>query len=216
LIFALDTLDLCLTLLQAAAAGAKTKMQFLFAEHTLDIDRCELLRGSAPIAVEPQVFDLLIYRLQNRHLIRTVARKRVRFIGEVRVLADGGSPAHATELPAASRMQASRRSLPLLPIQSLPTEHRFEREYQHRERQSAPRYQADQREEPAGLVVGPAPSRPEARAWPRGPRRPVRRLAASSQPGEASRAVRTSAFPYEAKLAAKARKARVSQLCCRC
>jgi hypothetical protein len=170
-------------------------MQFLFAEHTLDIDRCELLRGSAPIAVEPQVFDLLIYRLQNRHLIRTVARKRVRFIGEVRVLADGGSPAHATGLPAASRMQASRRSLPLLPIQSLPTEHRFEREYQHRERQSAPRYQADQREEPAGLVVGPAPSRPEARARPRGPRRPVRRLAASSRPGEVSRAVQTSAFP---------------------
>ena len=59
-------------------------MQFLFAEHTLDIDRCELLRGSAPIAVEPQVFDLLVYLLQNRHLIRTVARKPVRFIGEVR------------------------------------------------------------------------------------------------------------------------------------
>ena len=87
-------------------------MQFLFAEHTLDTDRCELLRGSAPIAVEPQVFDLLVYLLRNRHLIRTVARKGVRFIGEVRVLADGGSPAHATELPAASRMQASRRGLP--------------------------------------------------------------------------------------------------------
>jgi DNA-binding winged helix-turn-helix (wHTH) protein len=91
--------------------GRKPKCNF-FAEHTLDTDRCELLRGSAPIAVEPQVFDLLVYLLQNRHLIRTVARKGVRFIGEVRMLADGGSPAHATELPAASRMQASRRGLP--------------------------------------------------------------------------------------------------------
>jgi DNA-binding winged helix-turn-helix (wHTH) protein len=36
-------------------------MQFLFANHTLDIDRRELRRGSEPIAVEPQVFDLLIY-----------------------------------------------------------------------------------------------------------------------------------------------------------
>ena len=41
-------------------------MQFLFANHTLDTDRRELRRGSKPIAVEPQVFDLLIYLLQNR------------------------------------------------------------------------------------------------------------------------------------------------------
>jgi DNA-binding winged helix-turn-helix (wHTH) protein len=31
----------------------------------------------------------------EQRLIRTVARKGVRFIGEVRMLADGGSPAHA-------------------------------------------------------------------------------------------------------------------------
>ena len=41
-------------------------MQFLFADHTLDIDRRELLRGSAPIAVAPQVFDLLVYLVRNR------------------------------------------------------------------------------------------------------------------------------------------------------
>ena len=41
-------------------------MQFLFADHTLDTDRRELRRGSEPIAVEPQVFDLLVYLLQNR------------------------------------------------------------------------------------------------------------------------------------------------------
>ena len=41
-------------------------MLFLFADHTLDTDRRELLRGSEPVAVEPQVFDLVIYLLANR------------------------------------------------------------------------------------------------------------------------------------------------------
>lgn len=41
-------------------------MQFLFDDHTLDTDRRELRRGSEPIAVEPQVFDLLVYLVQNR------------------------------------------------------------------------------------------------------------------------------------------------------
>jgi DNA-binding winged helix-turn-helix (wHTH) protein len=41
-------------------------VQFFFADHTLDTDRHELHRGSEPIAVEPQVFDLLVYLVQNR------------------------------------------------------------------------------------------------------------------------------------------------------
>ena len=41
-------------------------MQLVFADHTLDIDRRELHRGSELVAVEPQVFDLLIYLVQNR------------------------------------------------------------------------------------------------------------------------------------------------------
>ena len=41
-------------------------MQFLFGDHTLDADRRELRRGGEPIAVEPQVFDLLIYLVENR------------------------------------------------------------------------------------------------------------------------------------------------------
>jgi TolB-like protein/Flp pilus assembly protein TadD len=41
-------------------------MQFLFDNHILDIHRRELHRGSMPVPVEPQVFDLLIYLLQNR------------------------------------------------------------------------------------------------------------------------------------------------------
>ena len=40
-------------------------MQFHFDNHALDIDRRELRRGSERIAVEPQVFDLLVYLVQN-------------------------------------------------------------------------------------------------------------------------------------------------------
>ena len=41
-------------------------MQFLFTDHMLDADRRELRRGSESIAVEPQVFDLLLHLLKNR------------------------------------------------------------------------------------------------------------------------------------------------------
>jgi DNA-binding winged helix-turn-helix (wHTH) protein len=44
-------------------------VQFLFAGHTLDTDRRELRRGAIPIAVEPQVFDLLVYLVQNREWV---------------------------------------------------------------------------------------------------------------------------------------------------
>ena len=101
-------------------------MRFLFGDHVLDTARRELSRGGEQIAVEPQVFDLLVYLLENRErvvsrndllasvwggrivadatldsriaaarraigdsgvgqtLIRTFARKGVRFVGEVR------------------------------------------------------------------------------------------------------------------------------------
>jgi DNA-binding winged helix-turn-helix (wHTH) protein len=40
-------------------------VQFLFENHTLDTERRELRRGSEPVAVEPQVFDLLVYLVEN-------------------------------------------------------------------------------------------------------------------------------------------------------
>ena len=59
-------------------------MQFLFAGHTLDTDRRELRRDGDVIAVEPQVFDLLVYLLENRDrvvskddLIAAVWRNRI-------------------------------------------------------------------------------------------------------------------------------------------
>ena len=41
-------------------------MQFTFDNQMLDIERRELLRDGAPIPVQPQVFDLLVYLVQNR------------------------------------------------------------------------------------------------------------------------------------------------------
>ncbi len=113
--------------------GGGQNVQFLFGDHVLDDDRRELSRGAEPISVEPQVFDLLIYLVQNRDrvvskndlidsvwggrvvsdstltsrinaarkaigdsgqkqkLIRTIARKGLRFVGEVRMNQTGRS-----------------------------------------------------------------------------------------------------------------------------
>ena len=101
-------------------------MQFVFGDYALDLSRRELRHGSGLVAVEPQVFDLLVYLVQNRErvvskddlleavwggrivsestltsrinaarravgdsgeqqaLIRTIARKGIRFVGTVR------------------------------------------------------------------------------------------------------------------------------------
>ena len=48
-----------------------SSVQFVFADHVLDTDRRELHRGSEAIPVEPQVFDLLIYLVQNRDRVVT-------------------------------------------------------------------------------------------------------------------------------------------------
>ncbi len=46
-------------------------MQFRFEDYALDIERRELRRGAQQIAVEPQVFDLLVYLVQNRERVVT-------------------------------------------------------------------------------------------------------------------------------------------------
>ncbi|HEX3936548.1 MAG TPA: winged helix-turn-helix domain-containing tetratricopeptide repeat protein [Xanthobacteraceae bacterium] len=120
-------------------------MQFVFSNHILDLGRRELRRGSEAIDVEPQVFDLLVYLMQNRErvvskddliasvwggrivsdstltsrinaarkavgdngeeqrLIRTIARKGLRFVGEVE---------SASGTQEANR-ESSRAALPL-------------------------------------------------------------------------------------------------------
>src|SRR5688572_9927521 len=108
------------------------RMQIVFADCVLDLDRRELTRGSETIAVGPKVFDLLVYLVKNRdrvvskddlldtvwagrivsestltshinavrkaigdtgedqRLLRTIARKGFRFVGDVK---DTQSPA---------------------------------------------------------------------------------------------------------------------------
>jgi adenylate cyclase len=110
-------------------------VRFEFAEHSLDVDRHELRRRGEQIAIEPQVFDLLVFLVRNRErvvsrddliaevwggrivsdsavttrinaarravgdsgaaqqVIRTVARKGVRFIAEVQEHATPAPPA---------------------------------------------------------------------------------------------------------------------------
>jgi TolB-like protein len=46
-------------------------VQFLFEDHVLDTDRRELRRGAQEIPVGPQVFDLLVYLVQNRERVVT-------------------------------------------------------------------------------------------------------------------------------------------------
>ncbi len=41
-------------------------MRYLFEDFALDTERRELRRGDAPVAIEPKVFDLLSYVIQNR------------------------------------------------------------------------------------------------------------------------------------------------------
>ena len=130
-------------------------MQFLFDDHILDVDRRELRRGSATVPVEPQVFDLLIYLVQNRDrvvskddliasvwggrivsdstltsrinaartavgdsgqdqkLIRTIARKGLRFVGTVHTQPEGDEPAHAAGPGPDVSHEPSRPALPL-------------------------------------------------------------------------------------------------------
>ncbi len=44
-------------------------MQFTFDNQTLDTERRELLRDGTAIPVQPQVFDLLVYLVQNRERV---------------------------------------------------------------------------------------------------------------------------------------------------
>ena len=139
-------------------------MQFVFEDCVLDPDRRELTRGSEAIAIGPQVFDLLLYLVQNRErvvskddlldavwggrivsestltshinavrkaigdsgeeqrLIRTVARKGFRFVGDVReAQSSDGLSSLKTEPAASNETSAHALALPDKPsIAALP------------------------------------------------------------------------------------------------
>src|SRR5262244_81024 len=76
-------------------------MQFAFEDYVLDSDRRELTRESDVIAIGPQVFDLLLYLVENRErvvskddLIASVWRGRI-----------------VSESTLASRINAARRAI---------------------------------------------------------------------------------------------------------
>ena len=125
-------------------------MQFLFSGHTLDTDLRELRRDGEPIPIEPQVFDLIVYLVENRDhvvsrddliasvwggrivsestlasrinaarkalgdngaeqkMIRTIARKGLRFVGTVQA-----TSAIDFSVPAADEAHEPPRALPL-------------------------------------------------------------------------------------------------------
>jgi TolB-like protein/cytochrome c-type biogenesis protein CcmH/NrfG len=133
-------------------------VRFLFSNHVLDTELRELRRGSKPVAVEPQVFDLLVHLLENRDhvvskddlvasiwggrivsdstltsrinaarkavgdsgerqkLIRTVARKGLRFVGEVQIDSANATLAAAHAAGEISDQSRPNSSIPDRPI----------------------------------------------------------------------------------------------------
>jgi TolB-like protein len=76
-------------------------VRFLFGEHALDTDRRELRRGAEPIAVEPQVFDLLVFLIENRD----------RVVTKDDLIAAIWSGRIVSESTLTSRINAARRAL---------------------------------------------------------------------------------------------------------
>jgi TolB-like protein/tetratricopeptide (TPR) repeat protein len=129
-------------------------VRFLFSDHILDTELRELRRGSKPIAVEPQVFDLLVHLVENRDrvvskedlmasvwggrivsdstmtsrinaarkavgdsgerqkLIRTVARKGLRFVGTVEIQSGDANRTHAVAHAGDATPDKSRPTSP--------------------------------------------------------------------------------------------------------
>lgn len=76
-------------------------MAWCFDGHSLDIDRRELRRGDEMVALQPQVFDLLVYLMQNRE--RVVSRD------DLLVAVWGGRI--VSELTLAARINAARKAV---------------------------------------------------------------------------------------------------------
>ena len=148
-------------------------MRFLFTNHVLDIDRRELSCAGERVALEPQVFDVLLYLVQNsdrvvskdelfdkvwdgrivsestltsrinavrkavndngrdQHLVRTVARKGFRFVGDVQAEAKSApvaSPtAHEADHPRLALPVLDRTAIAVLPFVNMSGE--SEQEY---------------------------------------------------------------------------------------
>ena len=140
-------------------------MRYLFEDFALDTERRELRRGDAVVAVEPKVFDLLAYVIENhqrvvtrddliaqvwdgrivsesalarcingarsavgdsgeaQHLIKTLPRRGLRFVGIVREdqspSGRAGAPALEAEKPAPALALPERPSIAVLPFDNV-------------------------------------------------------------------------------------------------
>jgi TolB-like protein len=132
-------------------------VQFLFGDYRLDTERRELHHGATPVALEPQVFDVLVHLVENRNrvvakddliasvwggrivsdstlvsrinaarraigdngdeqrLIRTVPRRGVRFVGDVRMFPLPDAPGTETR-PRAGWLASERPTIAVLPF----------------------------------------------------------------------------------------------------
>src|SRR5438477_5416330 len=140
-------------------------MRLHFDQCVLDTERRELRRGQDPVPVQPQVFDLLVYLIENRdrvvskddllnavwngrivsestlisrinaarraigddgdqqRLIRTIARKGVRFVGEVEQRQTVANSSSTVEKPptaaATTNALVDRPSIAVLPFTNM-------------------------------------------------------------------------------------------------
>jgi TolB-like protein len=143
-------------------------VQLVFGDCVLDPDRRELTRGSEVVAIGPQVFDLLLYLIENRahvvskddvldvvwsgrivsestltshinavrkaigdsgeaqHLVRTIARKGFRFVGDVSEVRSPaasdlakGEPAPPDQAPAPAPAVPDKPSIAVLAFQNM-------------------------------------------------------------------------------------------------
>jgi DNA-binding winged helix-turn-helix (wHTH) protein len=137
-------------------------VQFSFADHLLDVERRELRRGGGVVTMEPQVFDLLVFLIENRarvvskddliatvwggrivsestltsritavrkalgdsgeeqRLVRTFARKGIRFVGDVTTDAGGAAPA-GNEAERPPLALPDRPAIAVLPFTNMST-----------------------------------------------------------------------------------------------
>ncbi|HEY1935249.1 MAG TPA: winged helix-turn-helix domain-containing protein [Acetobacteraceae bacterium] len=76
-------------------------MTFAFHDHELDIGRRELRRGGAPVAIEPQVFDLLVHLIRNRE----------RVVSKDELIASIWGGRIVSESAVTTRLNAARRAV---------------------------------------------------------------------------------------------------------
>jgi TolB-like protein/cytochrome c-type biogenesis protein CcmH/NrfG len=84
-----------------ACIGGGAVLRFVFGNHVLDVARRELRRESDLVRLDPQVFDLLIYLIENRH--RVVSK------GDMLAAVWGGRI--VSESTLASRINAARNAI---------------------------------------------------------------------------------------------------------